>query len=71
MGLNLPSMRRRRVGQVFQSVKSVGFRVVWLCLLVGPWSLTAQETDLNAVRERAEAHYQAGRWLEALADLVE
>lgn len=68
MRLNLPNMRRRRVGQVFQSVKSVGFRVVWLCWLAGPWSLTAQETDLDAVRERAEAHYQTGRWLEALAD---
>ena len=60
--------RRRDVG-LFQSVESSVFPAAALCLFLSfAGSAQAQETDLDAVRVRAEAHYQEGRWEEALSD---
>ena len=60
--------RRRDVG-LFQSVESSVFPAAALCLFLSLTGVTrAQETDLDAVRVRAEAHYQEGRWEEALSD---
>ena len=60
--------RRRDVG-LFQSVESSVFPAAALCLFLSIAVFAqAQETDLDAVRVRTEAHYQEGRWEEALSD---
>ena len=62
-------MSHPREAAVLSRQAPSGVRWLLACLAwVGIGSATAQETDLDAVRVRAEEHYLSGRWEEALSD---